>query len=124
MWCTVHYRAAGRSVSAVTFDGAGVKRTNHLRYLGIHVDRILTYRHVETAALKCKKGLSVLKAMAAKGIEQRHLFLLYQSAVFSVTDYGLGLTTMAQTNLLKLDRVQSEARRVILEPSRTHPLRP
>ena len=111
-------------MSAVTFDGAGVKRTNHLRYLGIHVDRILTYRHVETAALKCKKGLSVLKAMAAKGIEQRHLFLLYQSAVFSVTDYGLGLTTVAQTNLLKLDRVQSEARRVILEPSRTHPLRP
>ena len=43
--------------------------------------------------------------MAEKGIEQRHLFLLYQSVVLSVIDYELGLTTMAQTNLLKLDRV-------------------
>ena len=38
--------------------------------------------------------------MAAKGIEQQHLFLLSQSVVLSVTDYGLGLATMAQINLL------------------------
>ena len=82
-------------------------------------------KHVEKTALKLKKGLSVLKTMAAKGIEQRHLFLLYQSVVLSVTDYGLSLTTMAQTNLLKLDRVQNEAiLDVYWEPPRTHPLRP
>ena len=51
--------------------------------------------------------------MVVNGIEQRHLFLLYQSVVLSVTDYGPGLTTMSQTNLLKLDRVQNEAMRVI-----------
>ena len=34
--------------------------------------------------------------------------------VLSVTDYGLGLTTMAQTNLLKLDRVQNEVMPVVL----------
>jgi len=90
---------------AVTFL---TERTSHLRYLGVHFDRMLTNRnHVETTALKSKKGLSVLKAMAAKGIEKRHLFLLYQCVVFSVTDYGLGLTTMAQTNLLELERVQN-----------------
>ena len=54
------------------------------------------------------------EAMAAEGIEQCHLFLLYQSVVLSVTDYGPGLTTMAQTNLLKLDSVQNEAMPVIL----------
>ena len=75
-------------------------------------------KHVEKTALKLKKGLSVLKTMAAKGIEQRHLFLLYQSVVLSVTDYGLSLTTMAQTNLLKLDRVQNEAMRVILRTTK------
>ena len=96
---------------------------NHLIYLGIHLDRMLTYRkHVETTALKCKKGLSVLKAMAAKGIEQRHLFLLYQSVVLSVIDYGLGLITMAQTNLLKLDRVQNEPMRVILGTNKDTPI--
>ena len=98
---------------AVTFDGAVVERTSHLRCLGIHFGRMLTYsKHVETTALKCKKGLSVLKAMAAKG--RTHLFLQYQGVVLSVTDYRLGLTTMAQTNLLKLDRGQNEALRVIL----------
>ena len=102
-----------------------VERTIPLRYLGMHFDRTLTYRkHVETTALKCNKGLSVLKAMGTKGIEQRHLFLLYQSVVLSVTVYGLGLTTMAQTNLLNLDRVQNEAMRVILGTTMTHPLRP
>ena len=100
---------------AVTFDGAVVEQTSHLRYLGIQSDRMLTYRkHVETTALKCKKGLSVLKAMVAKGIEQCHLFLLYQSVVLSVINYRLGLTTMTQTNLIQLDRVQNEAMRVIL----------
>ena len=46
---------------------------------------------METTALKYKKGLSVLKAKAAKDIKQRHLFLLYQSVVPSVIDYGLAL---------------------------------
>ena len=78
-------------------------------------------KHVETTAPKCKKGLSVLKAMAEKGIEQRHLFLLYQSVVLSVTDYELGLTTMSQTKLLKLDRVQNEAMRVILGTTKDTP---
>jgi len=59
---------------AVTLHGAVVERTSHLRYLGIHFDRMLTCRkHAETTALKRKKGLSVLKTMAAKGIKERHL---------------------------------------------------
>jgi len=52
---------------------------------------------------KCRKGLLVIKAMAAKGIEC-HLKGLY--LMLSVTDYGLGLT-MLQINL-KLDSVQNE----------------
>ena len=66
---------------------------------------MLTYRqHVETT-LKCKKSLSVLKAMAAKGIGQRRFFLLYQSEVLILlTIYGL--TAMALSNLLDMDRVQ------------------
>ena len=57
----------------------------------------------------------------AKGIEQRHLFLLYQSVVLCVIDYGPGLTTMAQSNLLKLDRVPNEAMRVILGTTKDTP---
>ena len=49
------------------------------------------------------------------------LFLLYQSAILSVIDYGLGLTTLSQSNLLKLDRVQNEAMRVILGTTKDTP---
>ena len=76
---------------------------------------MLTYKtQVESTKLRCKKGLSALKAMASKSVEQRHLFLLYQSVILSVIDCGLGLTTLSQSNLLKLDRVQNEAMRIIL----------
>ena len=52
LWCTLDNRAAGKPVPEVTFDGTVVEQTRHLRYLGIHFDRMLTYRkHVETTAL-------------------------------------------------------------------------
>ena len=57
-----------------------------------------------------------------KGIEQRHLFLLYQNVKVSVIDYGLGLTILSQSNLLKLDRVQNEAMRVILGTPKDPPI--
>ena len=82
---------------------------------------MLTYgQPVETTAQKCNKGLSVLEAEATKGIEQRHLLLLYVTVVFRITDYGLRLTKMAPTNLLKLDRVQNEAMEVILGTHKGH----
>ena len=110
---------------AVSFNGEVIERMASLRYLGIHFDIMLTYKtQVESTKLRCKKGLSVLKAMPSKGIQQRHLFPLYQSMLFSVIDYGLCLTTLSQSNLLKLDKVQNEAMRVILGKQKTHPLRP
>ena len=51
----------------------------------------------------------MLKAMASKGIKQPHP---YQCVMLSVIDYNVGLTTLSQFNLLKLDRVQNKAMRV------------
>ena len=59
--------------------------------------------------------------MAANGIE-RHLFLVYQNGILSFIDYGLGITTLSQSNLLKLDRVQNEAMRVILGTTKDAPM--
>ena len=123
LWCTLNNKAVGQAMPAVSFSGEAIERTNSLRYLGIHFDRMLTYKtQVESTKLRCKKGLSALKAMASKGIEQRHLFLLFQSVILSVIDYGLGLTTLSQSNLLKLDRVQNEAMRVILGTTKDTPI--
>ena len=63
-----------------------------------------------------------LKAMASKGIEQRHLFLLYHSVILRVVDYSLGLTTLSKSILLKLDRLQNEAMRVILGTTKDTPI--
>ena len=59
--------------------------------------------------------------MTSKGNE-RHLFLLYQSVILSVIDYGMGLSTLLQSNLLKLDRAQNEAMRVILGTTKDTPI--
>ena len=110
LWCTLNNKAVGQTMTAVSFFGDVIERTNSLRYFGIHFNRMHTYKtQVESTKLRCKKGLSALKAMASKGIEQCHLFLQYQSVILGITDYGLGLTTLSQSNLLKLDRVQNEA---------------
>ena len=42
--------------------------------------------------------------------------------ILRVIDYGLGLTTLSQSNLLKLDRVQNEALRVILGTTKDTPI--
>ena len=108
---------------AVSFNGEVIARMNSPRYLGIHFDMTLMYKtQVESTKLRCKKGLSMLKAMASKGIKQRHVFLLHQSVILSVIDYGLGLTTLSQSNLLKLDRVQNEDMRVILGTTKDTPI--
>ena len=55
------------------------------------------------------------------------LLALYHSVVLGgvpVRPYGLGFTTMPQTNLLKLDRVQNEATRVILGTTKDTPTSP
>ena len=84
---TLDNKAAGKPMPAVTFDGAVVERTSHLRYLGIYFDRMPTYRkHMETTALKCKKRSVSPEGNGCKG--QRHLFLLYESVVLSVMITG------------------------------------
>ena len=44
--------------------------------------------------------------------------------ILSVVDYVLGLTTLSQSNPLKLDRMQSEAMSHSGEQQKTYPLRP
>ena len=80
---------------------------------------MLTHKtQVESTKPRRKKKLSGLKAIPSKGTEQRHLFLLYQSVILSVIDYVLGLSSLSQSKLLKLDRVHNEAIRVILETTK------
>ena len=44
LWCTLNNKAVGQAMPAVSFNGVVIERTNSLRYLGIHFDRMLTYK--------------------------------------------------------------------------------
>ena len=44
LWCTLNDKAAGQAIPPVFFSGEIIERTNSLRPLGIHFDRMLTYK--------------------------------------------------------------------------------
>ena len=45
LWCALDNRTAGKAVPTATFDGSCSRmKKNHLRYLRIHVNRMLTYK--------------------------------------------------------------------------------
>ena len=70
-------RVAGKACqqSPLTTSCSGIK--NYPKYLGIHFDRKLTYRqHAEATALKCKKGLLILKAVAKATSSKTMMFTL------------------------------------------------
>ena len=89
--------------------------TLHMSYVK-HMDPIsINSRKTANDSTESARKARQSNTMAAVGTKQCHLFLLYQqSIVLSVTDYGLGLTTMAKTNLLKLNAVQNEEMRTML----------
>ena len=43
-WCTLNNKTVGQAMAAVSFNGEVIERANSLRYLGIHFDRMLTYK--------------------------------------------------------------------------------
>ena len=66
---------------AVFFKGKVIERTNSLRYLGIHFDRTLKYKtQIEPTKLRHRKF---------------HQPPLYQSVIFSVLDYNIGLAILS-----------------------------
>ena len=77
------------------------------------------YRSIST-----RVQLWSVDAMAAKGIEQRRLLLLHQCVILCVIDYSLGLTTLSQSNLLKLDRAKMEPWGPFWEQQKIRSLKP
>ena len=104
LWCILNNIAVGQTMLAVFFNGGDTEHTKS----HIPLDPLPQDVHVKDAGWINKTlvhKLPALKAVGAKGIEQCHLFLLYQGAVLGIINYGLGLTILSQPNLLKLDRM-------------------
>ena len=59
LWCTLNNKAIEQAMSAASFNGEVIERTNSFRYLRIHFDRMLTYKtHVESTNSFARKDFS------------------------------------------------------------------
>ena len=57
---------------------------------------------------------SLIKMMAIRRIYQRVIFILYQTLVQSMIDFGFGLLTLFATQLRRIEVVQNEGIRTVL----------
>ena len=57
---------------------------------------------------KARKGLTTVKMLAYAKMPQRVLVILFQTLVISVVEYGLGLLTLSDTQLNRLEIIQNE----------------
>ena len=95
-----------------------IKYVKSVKYLGMWLDKGLTWgKHIDTLKEKCQERIRILKYISHNrwGSSQEKLRLLYKSLILSKIDYGSYLyATAAETHLIKLDRIQYEASRIIL----------
>ena len=85
-----------------------LERVHSLRQLGITLDRSLSGKHhITRLVITARKGLNALKMMAIGRISQLILFILYQTLVLSVINFGFGLLTLSATQLCRLEVVQN-----------------
>jgi hypothetical protein len=83
-----------------------------MMYIWVSFDMSLTFAvHIDQVVMKASKGLSSMTVMAAANCEQQNLVLLYQGLVLS----ALAILILSNTQIDKLERIQNEAMRIILE---------
>lgn len=88
-----------------------------IKYLGLWLDSPLRWgKHISETTKKISKHITLLKVLSGPtwGIHQKHLRRLYLSIIRSRIDYASFLYgNSCKSNLIKLDRVQNQALRVI-----------
>ena len=115
LWCSLNNHAVKAVMPTVSIGEQELERVHSLRQLGITLDRSLSGKdHITRLVTKARKGLNALKMMAIRRMPQRILFILYQTLVLSVIDYGFGLLTLSATQLRRLEVVQNEGMRTVL----------
>ena len=99
-FCSLNNHAVKADMPTVSISGQELDRVHNLRHLGITFDRSLSGKdHITRIVTKARKGLNALKLMAIRRMPERILFILYQTLVLSVIDYGFGMLTLSASQL-------------------------
>jgi len=114
---TTNRKEARDSVS-ISIDGTEIPFNPTPKFLGVHLDRELTFvKHVTEIAARAKSKLRMLSALTHTtwGCLKRDLMKVYITHIRSVMDYAAPgwQPWLAETNMNALEVVQNEALRII-----------
>ena len=111
-----------RPVPNPTFGGQVLKVVHSHKYLGVTIDRKLTWRkHVEATAEKAEKSLRLILRLCdtKRGVSQKLLILLYESCIRPILEYASEVWgDVSKTNAQKLTTVQHHALKASLGVNR------
>jgi len=106
-----------RPSSAIYLNGVAVPQTDEVTYLGIHLDKRLTWRkHIEAKRTQMKLKVSNLNWLIAQHspLPLEHKVLLYNQVIKPIWTYGLQLYGNASSsNIEILQRAQSKILRTM-----------
>ena len=89
LWCSLNNKAVKDEMPKVFIDGNEINRVHLLPHMSLLFDFALSFSdHTSKTITKARKCLQAMRAVAAKGIRQRVLLLLYQTLVLSKPDTG------------------------------------
>jgi len=110
----------------IKLDNQPLEYVSNIAFLGVILDRKLTWLpHIKQLQTRCRKDLSLMCIIAAKkwGAHQDSLTKFYNSIILPKLDYACFLfSDAAPSHLLRLDRVQYAASRIILGALRCTPV--
>lgn len=106
-----------RNNICISIHGEPLQEVSNVRYLGMELDRSLKWtKHINALTEKILKFLNIFKVLAGTGwgVHPKYLRRIYIASIRSRLDFGSILYNNAsKSNLLKLDKAQNQALRVI-----------
>ena len=119
----INTRLQSSSFPPIHYDGQEIRVSDTLRHLGVIYDRQLNFsEHVNSVLHRGIKAVNILKVVAGRKAEDRHLVMLYKSVVLSVVDYVLPMIKISQNLMGKLERLQNACLRIITGCPRSTPV--
>ena len=110
----------------ISINGEIIPIVNHFKYLGITLDRRLTFaEHINDLIQRCARRINIIKCIAGTdwGADRRTLARLYTSLIRSVLDYNAFLLiNISNTLVTKLETIQNASLRIITGALKTTPI--
>ena len=110
----------------LTLDGKTLDFVDKVTFLGLTVDRKLTWKHhIDQLIVKCNKDLNLMRMISETtfGADKKCLVNLYKALILSKLDYGAQAFNSAHKSQLgRLNTIQNEAPRIATRTRRTTPI--